>query len=431
MLFALAALAASAPALAQDRGLLADMGACVDTEIREYRVIDGTSAIDCATGGGTYDAICCCLNGAWASCGGSGGGNSFETIDAPAGTDPVADSATDTLQILANATGNNPAGIEVVGDSAADTLSIGLTDDCADFESLMFRTTPSRWLCTAFLTDLSPSTPDSIPCGGDQYLKRNVGDTAWECAGYAGGMTTADIDTSSELRAILTDEVGTGALMFGLATTTTDDLSCTGSQVVRRNSGDTAFECYTPAAAATITSSTLDRLTTAVNIDNDASETTVYTYTIPAGTVDANGELRLKILSEFLNNSGAGRGYTIKVKLGGTTVINYTTGSAAYSSRSERRNMTLLISLSATGATNSQIVTVEHFGTSTSSLFGTLTTGSGLTMSNAINAGFWNSGTLTTDMTASQTLAVTITLSTANVSLEWLTYAATLELLNP
>ena len=53
------------------------------------------------------------------------------------------------------------------------------------------------------------------------------------------------IDTSSELRGLITDEVGTGALMFGLAPSMSDDLSCTGSQVVRRNAGDTAFECAT------------------------------------------------------------------------------------------------------------------------------------------------------------------------------------------
>lgn len=57
------------------------------------------------------------------------------------------------------------------------------------------------------------------------------------------GLTAADIDTSAEIRAIVTDETGTGALMFGLTTAMADDLSCTGSQVVRRNSGDTAFEC--------------------------------------------------------------------------------------------------------------------------------------------------------------------------------------------
>jgi len=54
-----------------------------------------------------------------------------------------------------------------------------------------------------------------------------------------------DIDTSAELRTILGDETGSGFLMFGLSTDMTDNLTCSGSQVVRRNSGDTAFECAT------------------------------------------------------------------------------------------------------------------------------------------------------------------------------------------
>lgn len=49
---------------------------------------------------------------------GSVASNSFETIDAPEGTDPVADSATDTLQILAG------FGIRVVGDSTSDSITI-------------------------------------------------------------------------------------------------------------------------------------------------------------------------------------------------------------------------------------------------------------------------------------------------------------------
>lgn len=456
-LAALALLMLCASTANADGGLVASRGTCEDGELRRYDAVDGFTATDCTTGGGAYDVFCCCSNGSWAACGGSGGGNSFETIDAPAGADPVADSSSDTLQVLANGTGTVPSGIEVTGDSAADTLSISLTDDCAHGEVLQFLTTPSRWNCASkgvdatdfdtsselrgILTDetgtgaamfgLTTSMADDMPCTGDQYIKRNTGDTAWECVGYAGGLVSADIDTSSELRAILTDEVGTGSLMFGLATTTTDDLSCSGSQVVRRNSGDTAFECVSAGTLGGETSSVLNRLTAAVNIDNDNTETTLYAYTIPANTLDADSELRLKILSEFFNNTAAGRGYTLKFKLGGSTVIEYTTGSAAFGSTATRRNFTLLVSVSQTGATNSQIVTVEHYATSTVGLFGTLTTGTGLTMSTAVNVGHWNSGALAVDMTSSQTLEVTVTLSAANTNLEWKTYAATLELLNP
>ena len=64
----------------------------------------------------------------------------------------------------------------------------------------------------------------------------------------AGATLDTEWDTSDEIRAAMSDEIGTGALMFGLISTMADDLACTGSQVVRRNAGDTAFECATVSA---------------------------------------------------------------------------------------------------------------------------------------------------------------------------------------
>lgn len=58
--------------------------------------------------------------------------------------------------------------------------------------------------------------------------------------------------SSANLRSMLSDETGTGAAMFGLTTSMADDLSCTGSQVVRRNAGDTAFECATVSVSDTL-----------------------------------------------------------------------------------------------------------------------------------------------------------------------------------
>lgn len=76
---------------------------------------------------------------------------------------------------------------------------------------------------------------------------------------YTGSGTASVADFSAEIRTAITtpssanfrawisDEVGTGAAMFGLISTMADDLGCTASQIVARNSGDTAFECITAA----------------------------------------------------------------------------------------------------------------------------------------------------------------------------------------
>ncbi len=54
---------------------------------------------------------------------GGGGANSFETINAPAGTDPVADSATDTLNLTVT-----EANLTITGNSGTDTLDFDISE---------------------------------------------------------------------------------------------------------------------------------------------------------------------------------------------------------------------------------------------------------------------------------------------------------------
>ena len=66
-----------------------------------------------------------------------GGGNSFTTIDVPNGSDPVADSATDTL------TFSDGANITITGDSSTDTVTVAVDSDITSVNSLTFDTTPT------------------------------------------------------------------------------------------------------------------------------------------------------------------------------------------------------------------------------------------------------------------------------------------------
>lgn len=88
-------------------------------------VTDGASSSDCSTGGGST-VVACIDTGSWTALGSGGGGGSqnlFETIDAPAGTDPVADSTTDTLTLAATSP------VTITGDASTDTLTFALTQN--------------------------------------------------------------------------------------------------------------------------------------------------------------------------------------------------------------------------------------------------------------------------------------------------------------
>ena len=59
---------------------------------------------------------------------------------------------------------------------------------------------------------------------------------------------------------------------------------------------------------------------TDVVISNTTSETALFTYTIPAGTLDGDHGVRVTIRGERVNVSGGTVIYTIRIKLGSTTI---------------------------------------------------------------------------------------------------------------
>lgn len=291
------------------------------------------------------------------------------------------------------------------------------------------------WANCATAGSGAPSTSDYLVKTADGGLsaERVVTDNSyvtwdWATAGQVKA-TVVDVSCTACLGGPEIDESTLAAVptATALAANPADCSTSDGTEAAWRINASGDLSCTTIA----FTSKTLDRKTSATTINNTAAETTIYSYTIPAGTVDADGELRLTLLSEFLNNTGSNRGLTIKVKLGGTTVIEYTTGTTAFSTGSIRNLAPMTVWLSAKGATNSQIVSLRWEITSNSGTFGTLTTGVGRTMTTNDSLLFVNSGTLSQDMTTSKVLEVSITLSTNSTSLEWKAYAGTLELLNP
>lgn len=89
---------------------------------KAFVITDGDTPSDTTVGGGSDVVLAICNGADWIGepLGDTGGStsNSFETIDVPNGTNPVADSDTDTLTLLEG------EGIEITGDSSADSVTI-------------------------------------------------------------------------------------------------------------------------------------------------------------------------------------------------------------------------------------------------------------------------------------------------------------------
>lgn len=104
-------------------------------------------------------------------------------------------------------------------------------------------------------------------------------------------------------------------------------------------------------AAAVDSVDVLNRDAVVSDVASSTAETTVYSYTIPAGTFGATGAVRLSLLADYLNNSGGAATVTVKVKLGATTVFN---GGMSASSNSNRSGHVLDVVIAACNATNAQ-----------------------------------------------------------------------------
>ena len=112
-----------------------------------------------------------------------GAQNLFQTIDASSGTDPVADTTTDTLIVTGG------TGITVTGDSATDTITIaatGLTSKC------------DAWPVSSIFISVSSTNPGTtLGCGtwtafatGRVLVGIDTGDTKMDVVEETGGAQT-------------------------------------------------------------------------------------------------------------------------------------------------------------------------------------------------------------------------------------------------
>ncbi len=66
----------------------------------------------------------------------------------------------------------------------------------------------------------------------------------------------------------------------------------------------------------------LNRDLAQVDVENTVAETSIYSFSIPAGVLGTTGGIRLSLGGDYLNNAGVNRVLTIRVKLGATIVFS-------------------------------------------------------------------------------------------------------------
>jgi hypothetical protein len=96
----------------------------------------------------------------------------------------------------------------------------------------------------------------------------------------------------------------------------------------------------------------VDRLYTTQTVVNTTTETTIYTLSVPGGTLGTNKRLRITMVGDILNNTGGVQQENIRVKYGATTIA--TMGSLGLGFSAIRRPIWAWVELVARNSTSSQ-----------------------------------------------------------------------------
>lgn len=254
-------------------------------------------------------------------------------------------------------------------------------------------------------------TKDLGSCSGtNEALTYNTSTNAFGCqtisgVGGGGAPDNAQYWTGAS-DGTLSAEKNLGALSTGLVINTSGvpsaygGSSCSAGQYVASVNASGVVTCSSP---------TLD-VVGQLAITNVATEQTIYSYSLPGNSL---GVLRLTMAGTYLNDSGAGRTLTIRIKYGSTTLyddVSTTIGNTAGS-----RNWVWTIWLGNTTATNANFVASNfQWGA------GTTTTGLGdfaLPPGALVGYGSALTGTATEDSTGTLTFSATVQHSTNNSSL--------------
>lgn len=245
--------------------------------------------------------------------------NSFETMNAPAGTDPVADSSTDTLNLAATGI------LTITGDSTTDTLTFDATEvDGSTTNELqnIFQTVDAP----SGTDPVADSTTDTLTLAASGIVTI-TGDSGTDTITIAA--TEVDGSTTNEIQNLF-ETISTTSGTAPVADSSTDTLTLTAGSGITIT-GDSATDTVTIAATGggtTITvqedDSTVDGSTS--TLDFTEADATLVTSS-PAGEANVNMGLYALLGGRstdqtIIGNSGTDGSITISANTGSTTLIS-------------------------------------------------------------------------------------------------------------
>lgn len=118
-------------------------------------------------------------------------------------------------------------------------------------------------------------------------------------------------------------------------------------------SGGAAAPSFRALVAADLPGGVVASDVTATEVVSSTTETTVFTTSIGAGVLSTNKMLKLTLIGDYLNNDGAARDFTVKVKYGSTTLFN--SGTLSITNGAARRCLMLDFEVAALNSASAQV----------------------------------------------------------------------------
>ncbi len=175
-------------------------------------------------------------------------------------------------------------------------------------------------------------------------------------------------------------------------------------------------------APSGVAATVVNRVQAQTDVVSSTTETSIYTFTVPGGTLGSTRALRLTLGGDFLNNTGTSKIPVLRVKYGGTTLFD--DSLVLVSTAADRRGWNLVAVLTAYASASVQEVTGYlnmSAAVAPSSGFGHPSS------STSVHGAF--GGASAEDSTGNLDLVVTIQLETNSASYSWRLRQAMLELL--